>query len=144
MTPQSKALNGGIWRELEENVRDWAYDNDELFVVSGPIFHSSNPKRIGKSTKVAVPDAFFKALLDIEGNKQKSIGFIIPHERSDKHLKEYAVSVDEIERVTGIELFDDLMEDGIESQLESTFDMQRWRVDKSRFNQRVRHWNNQK
>ena len=141
MTPQTAALNAGIWRELEENVRDWAYDNDELYVVSGPIFDSSNPKRIGKSTKVAVPDAFFKALLDIEGSKKKAIGFIIPHEKSDLHLREYAVTVDAIEKLTGIEMFDDLMDDNEEAALEGQFDMQKWRVDKKRFNQRNKHWN---
>ncbi len=144
MTPQTRTLNAGIWRELEENVRDWAYDNDELYIVSGPLFNSSDPKRIGKSTKVAVPDAFYKALLDIEGRKKKAIGFIIPHEKSDLHLKEYAVSVDEIEKLTGIEMFDDLMEDDEEALLEGQYDMQKWRVDKNRFNQRVKHWNNAK
>ena len=145
MTPQLRVLNNGIWRELEENVRDWAYDNDEIYVVSGPLFYDKPKKYIGKSTKVAVPDAFFKAILDIEGNKQKSIGFIIPHEKSEKHLREYAVTIDELERQAGLDLFPDLIiNDTEEEKLESQMNPNQWQVDKKRFNQRVKHWNNQK
>lgn len=145
MTPQIRTLNNGIWRELEENVRDWAYDNDEIYVVSGPLFYGKPSKYIGKSTKVAVPDAFFKAILDIEGSKQKSIGFIIPHEKSDKHLREYAVTIDDIEKETDMDLFPDLiLDDDKEENLESQMNVNQWQIDKKRFNQRVNNWNKQK
>lgn len=145
MTPQLRQLNNGIWRELEENVRDWAYDNDEIYVVSGPLFDGEPRKFIGKSTKVAVPDAFFKAILDIEGSKQKSIGFIIPHEKTDKHIRDFAVTIDEIERVTGYDFFQDLiLDDDREESLESEMNVNQWQIDKKRFNQRVNNWNKQK
>jgi len=145
MTPQIKHFNGGVWRELEENVRDWAYDNDALYIVSGPIFYNDNYKKIGKKNKVAVPDAFYKAILDYEGRKKKSIGFIIPHEKTDKHLREFAVSIDQIEKTIGYDLFDTLIEDNeLEAELEGTADVNRWQFDKKRFNQRVSNWNRQK
>ncbi len=145
MTPQLRTFNGGVWRELEENVRDWAYDNDELYIVSGPIFYKKPDNYIGKSTKVAVPDAFFKAILDIEGNKKKSIGFIIPHEETDKHLREFAVTLDEIEAVTKLDLFADLLTDeSMESELEGQMNVNQWQINRKRFDQRVKHWNNQK
>ena len=99
---------------------------------------------IGKSTKVAVPDAFYKVLLDIEGNKQKAIGFVIPHERTDAHLREFAVTIDEIESITGLDFFDSLMGDDVEEALESKMDVNQWRIDKKRFRQRVDHWNKEK
>ena len=143
MTPQIRHFNNGIWRELEENVRDWAYDNDELYIVSGPIFYGSNPDRIGQN-KVAVPDAFFKAILDIEGSKTKGIGFILPHERSYKHLREYAVSIDDIEKETGLDLYANLMEESEEEKLESQNESFRWNFDKKKYNERVNNWNKQK
>lgn len=143
MTPQLRQFNNGIWRELEENVRDWAYDNDEIYVVSGPIFEDDKPERIGKN-KVAVPDAFFKVVLDNEGSKKKGIAFIMPHASSDKHLREYAVSIDRVEQVTGLDLFADLMGDGIEENIESQMNVNQWQINKKRFNQRVNHWNKQK
>ena len=144
MTPQIRQLNNGIWRELEENVRDWAYDNDEIYVVSGPLFYNDNPKRIGKN-KVAVPDAFFKAILDNEGSKKKSIGFIIPHAKSDKHIREYAISVDELEEKTGLDMFAQVIQDeALEAELESKVEVNKWQINKKRFNQRVNHWNKEK
>lgn len=145
MCPQTRAFNGGIWRELEENVRDWAYDNDEIYVVSGPLFGDNRPQMIGKKSKVAVPDAFFKAVLDIQGNKKKGIGFIIPHEKSDKHLRTYAVTLDDIEKETGLDLYADLITDNtLEEELESKVEVDKWQFDRKRFEQRKKHWNNQK
>ncbi len=145
MTPQLRNFNGGIWRELEENVRDWAYDNDVLYVVSGPIFYDEKYEKIGGSTKVAVPDAFFKAILDLEGKSEKGIGFIIPHKTHVEHLREFAVSIDEIEKQSGLDLFPHLFaSDDNEAALESRFNLNSWQISRSRFDQRVKHWNNQK
>ncbi len=144
MAPQIRQVNNGIWKELEENVRDWAYDNDEIYIVTGPLFYSDNPKRIGDN-RVAVPDAFFKAILDNEGSKKKTIGFIIPHEKSDRHLREYAVSIDELEQKIGIDMYADVItDDSLEESLESSFDVNKWQISKKRFNQRINHWNNEK
>jgi len=145
MTPQLRTFNNGVWRELEENVRDWAYDNDELYIVSGPIFDGKPSRYIGKSTKVAVPDAFFKAVLDIEGSKKKSIAFVLPHEKTADHLRSFAITIDELERKLGYDLFQDLITDDVlEEKLESEMNVNQWQFDKKRFNQRVNHWNKQK
>ena len=145
MAPQLRNFNGGIWRELEENVRDWTYDNDVLYVVSGPIFDDEKYEKIGGSTKVAVPDAFFKAILDLEGRSEKGIGFIIPHDTQVDHLREFAVSIDEIEKQTGLDLYSKLFtSDDNEEALESSFNVNSWQISRSRFDQRVKHWNNQK
>ena len=145
MAPQLRNFNGGIWRELEENVRDWAYDNDVLYIVSGPIFYDDKYQKIGGSTKVAVPDAFFKAVLDLEGKSEKGIGFIIPHDTQSDHLREFAVSIDEIEKQSGLNLYTNLFASTEnEEALESTFNVNSWQISKSRFDQRIKHWNNQK
>lgn len=140
MTPQLRAFNGGIWRELEENVRDWAFDNDELYIVSGPIFTQKPKDYIGKN-RVAVPQEFYKAILDNSGREKKAIGFIMPHKKLTKSIAEYAVSIDEIEHKTGFDFFSDVLE-GNEEQLESSYDMDDWEIDKKRFKQRVNNWNN--
>ncbi len=145
MSPQLRGCNNGIWKELEENVRDWAFDNDELIVVSGPIFYSKNPKKIGKKNKVAVPDAFFKILVDNEGSEKKSIAFVIPNDIEDDPLSEFAVSIDEVEKLTGIDFFYNYDENGFDnSSLESEYNIKQWKVDKKRYKQRVNNWNNQK
>lgn len=142
MSPQVKVFNNGVWKELEENVRDWAFSNGELIVVSGPIFYSKNPKKIGKQTKISVPDAFYKILLDNEGRDKKSIGFIIPHELAVDPLQDFAVSIDEIEKVTGIDFFDNYFEDDTqEEKMESKYNVKSWKVSQKRYKQRINNWN---
>src|SRR5690606_40631182 len=63
-------FNGGVWRELEENVRDWARKNERLFIVTGPVIGNSR-ETIGQN-KVTVPEAFFKVLLDLRSEEHTS------------------------------------------------------------------------
>ncbi|MGB3773654.1 MAG: DNA/RNA non-specific endonuclease, partial [Leeuwenhoekiella sp.] len=53
------------------------------------------------------------------------IGFLFPHEESDRGLQEFVVSVDEIEKLTGIDFFPKL-EDSIENRLEKSSDYKNW------------------
>ncbi len=144
MSPQTRGCNGGIWKELEENVRDWAFSNGELIIVSGPIFYSKNPKKIGKKTKVSIPDAFYKIILDNEGRDKKSIAFIIPNYTEEAPLEDYAVTIDEVEQKTKIDFFPDYFESNqTEAVMESKYNIKSWKISKSRYKQRVNNWNNQ-
>lgn len=117
--PQGHNLNAGDWKELEELCREWASSYGEIFIVCGPIFDSERPKTIGKSKghKVSVPDRFFKVVL-MMGRVPKAIGFIYPNEDTNLDVRDYAVSVDEVERITGIDFYPSLPDD-IESEIES-------------------------
>jgi len=127
MSPQTKELNAGIWNDLEQSVRDWAFDNKEIYITTGPLFYDDSPERIGK-TKVAVPDAFYKAILDYEGNEKKSIGFIIPHQNFNDPLQSFAVSIEELERETGLDFFSDVYKDiEEEEKLESNYNIKKWK-----------------
>ena len=144
MSPQTRACNGGIWKELEENVRDWTFSNGNLIIASGPIFNSRNPKKIGKKTKISVPDSFYKIVLDNEGRDKKSIAFIIPNESSDEPLSDYAVSIDKVEEVTGINFFENYFDTkDTEDKMESSYNIKSWKISSKRFKQRVKSWNNQ-
>ncbi|MEM8523364.1 MAG: DNA/RNA non-specific endonuclease [Bacteroidota bacterium] len=140
ISPQERHFNGGIWRELEENVRDWARKYRKVYVVTGPVLTERRKDRIGKN-KVSVPKSFYKVILDISEPELKGIGFIIPNETSEKPLYEYAVSIDEVEELTGINFFPDLMEEELERKLESKVNSRLWDFDKRRFETRVSVWN---
>ena len=60
MSPQVPMFNRGIWKELEEHVRNRAR-KEKLYVVTGPIF-KSNKGAIGKG-KVAVPGILLQVVL---------------------------------------------------------------------------------
>lgn len=139
MSPQLSVFNGGVWNELENLVRDWAYDNDRLIVVTGPIF-SKNMKKIKNG--VAVPEKYYKVLLDFDTPDKKAIGFILPHEKSEERMDAFAVSVDDVEAETGLNFFSSLLDSTLEEDLEKSFDMSAWPLDESLYRQRVDHWNN--
>jgi len=143
ISPQIREFNNGIWKELEENVRDWTYKAGKLYIISGPIFNDSI-KKIGKGNKIAIPDAFFKVLLDFEDSEKKAIGFIIPNILSTNRIEEYMTTVDEIEKITGFDFFNDMINDEEEERLESSFNKQLWPVSDKRYQLRINIWNNEK
>jgi endonuclease G len=143
MSPQLRNFNMGVWRELEEQVRDWARKYKHLYVVTGPILTQKEVNRIGKKNIVSVPRNYYKIVLDITDPEYKGIGFIIPNEICDEHLTHYAVSIDEIEDITGIDFFPELLSENLETELESNFDVRRWKFSEKRYQLRVRKWNNQ-
>lgn len=117
--PQNHDLNSGDWNELEELCREWADDYGDLYICCGPIFDSAHPKTIGKrgrDIRISVPDRFFKVVL-LMGSKPRAIGFIFPNEGTRRDLRTYAVSVDRVERETGIDFYPSLP-DNVENKVE--------------------------
>lgn len=143
ITPQKKEFNNGIWKELEQNIRNWAWKNNRLYIATGPVLNNSIKEYIGKN-KVAVPKYFYKVILDIDDPERKAIGWVIPNELSTKHLDEYAKTVDEIETLTGIDFFKDLLTDSEEDRLESSIQKDKWKVSTKMYKKRLEVWNNEK
>ena len=118
MSPQLPGFNRGIWKKLEELVRTWAIENKSVYVVTGPIL-AKGLSTIGYN-KIAVPNYYYKVILDYQKPNIKGIGFILPNEPSKSLLQNYAVSIDSVEKVTGIDFFyllKDQEEDLIEKEL---------------------------
>jgi len=140
MSPQLKAFNGGIWRELEENIREWAKKDEELYIVTGPILEEENLEQIGFN-EVTVPKYFYKIILDIKEPEQKAIAFLMPNEKSTEHIKKYAVSIDEIEKRLGINFFADFLPPELETELEKMDDTSNWSFSEAKFRKRLQKWN---
>lgn len=142
MSPQLKEFNGGIWRELEENVRNWAYDNDELYIVTGPILTKGHIIKTIGYNEVSVPDQFYKIILDLKMPEQKAIAFLMPNKKSVAPIKEYVVSIDDIEDLTGINFFADFLTEEQETELEKMTNASKWKFDPKKFKTRIEKWNN--
>lgn len=138
ISPQLHAFNGGVWRELEENTRDWARKFKKLYVVSGPVLTKPGLGQIGFS-KVTVPAYFYKILL--APDQRRAIAFVMPNQRSDKPLMDYAVTIDQVEKITGIDFFPRLLS-GLDEELEASFDKNAWPVNDKRYQLRLPKWNN--
>ena len=120
ISPQSPSFNRGIWRSLEVLVRKWA-SREKLYIATGGIL-VSGLQEIGING-VDVPKHFYKVVYDPDNGKM--IAFVLPNEKGQKSLKEYVVSVDRVERLTGIDFFPQLI-DEIEENLESKINLFNW------------------
>ncbi|MDP5157817.1 MAG: DNA/RNA non-specific endonuclease [Flaviramulus sp.] len=123
ISPQKHDFNSGIWNTLEQKVRYWASKYNGVYVVTGGVL-KGNMKTIGVE-RVAVPNQFFKILIDNNNGKTKMIAFLMSHQNSDKPLYDFVVSVDEVEALTGIDFFPEL-EDAIENKLEASSSFKDW------------------
>lgn len=123
MTPQISDLNGGVWADLENNVRVWAKRSatDTLYVVTGCVVKDSKDfvhDNDGKT--VAVPTSYFKALLRLYNGQYNAIGFYLEHRNyvQKKTDKSIALSIDALEEKVGLDFFVNLPDD-IEAKVEA-------------------------
>lgn len=123
MCPQNGNLNRGDWNEMEQACRRWAKEYGGVYVVCGPILYKGKHKTIGKN-KVVVPEAFFKVVLRT-GENPKAIGFIYKNAEGNRPKGDYVNTVDEVERITGIDFFPSLPDD-VENKVEATADIADW------------------
>lgn len=125
--PQHHNLNRGDWKELEEACRDWAQQEGRIFIVCGPILYRQQHKTIGHEHRITVPEAFFKVILCPESNPPRAIGFIYKNTAGNHPLDSYVNSVDQVERITGIDFFPALP-DEVEDKVEAEYDLSRWKI----------------
>ena len=123
MCPQHPELNRRKWKDLEEKIRDWAITDSAIIIICGPIIEKT-PQKIGKN-KVTVPQKFFKVILSPFTTSPKTIGFLFKNGRSVSPLATYAVSVDSIETLTGMDFFAPLPDD-LENKIESQVNCDQW------------------
>ena len=123
ITPQDPGFNRGIWAKLEGQVRQWAVDDEAVYVVTGPVLIKGLP-RIGYD-RITVPALFYKVILDYTLPEIKGIGFIIPNSGSHEPLQSYAVTIDSVEKLTGTDFFYQLPADQ-QRVFESRVDLNKW------------------
>ena len=121
MSPQNKEFNDGVWNDLENKVRSWALTKGKLYVVTAGVL-TLNMGKIGPDG-VTVPKYFYKVLYD--SKNEKMIAFLIPNENSPKPLSYFVVTVDSVQKLTGIDFFPELP-NSLENSLESKLDISEW------------------
>ena len=124
ISPQLPNFNRGIWKKLEERVRRIAMSGDEVYVATGPYFHQGDRGHIGYPP-IAVPTHFYKALLVRHGNEWQAVAYAIPHMAALKEPNAFMISVDSLERFTGLDFFP-LLPDSLEARVEGRVDRTRW------------------
>jgi endonuclease G, mitochondrial len=138
ISPQLRAFNAGIWRELEELCRDWGRKFGQVYVVTGPVLTLEPKGQIGFS-KVSVPASFYKVV--VAPKQRLAIGFIIPNEMSTRPVMDFACTIDRVEAVTAIDFFPKYLK-GLDEELETSLDKAAWPVNTQRYEKRLKEWNN--
>ena len=126
MCPQNKNLNGGDWRSLEERCRTLAGVYGSVQIVCGPIIGDMKNGTLGEN-KVAIPDAFFKVLMVRVGDEYEGIGFVFENKAGHQDLFNYAMSIDSVESMTGMDFFHQLP-DKVENKMEADYHKEVWMV----------------
>lgn len=119
MTPQIQdGFNGDIWATLEGKVRSWANSSDTLYVVTGCVIDYKDGETVkyaldNNGKKVTVPTAYYKAVLRYM--KSSTFGYSgysacavwLDHKvySSSSISSSYSMSVDDLEKKTGIDFF---------------------------------------
>ena len=128
MQPQYKAFNGSLsgsesykndwspWYRLESQIRSLAgaAATETLYVVKGGTIADDQVMPNKVKGEMLVPKYFFVALLLKNAQGYKAIGFWMEHKGSyDQKLPlgDYAVNIEELQRLTGIDFFCNLPDD---------------------------------
>ena len=122
--PQAPGLNRGAWKDLEENIREWAIRDSALVIICGPLY-TKEPIQYIPETSVAIPDAYFKVVCSPYTDEVRGIAFVFPNAKASKHPREYVVTIDSVEKMTGMDFLSQLP-DEIENQIEQTSNYTQW------------------
>ena len=130
MSPQRPDFNRISWALLEDLLREYIINHPEtqLYVVTGPVLHDRLPKVPRSVNQVSIPEYYYKAVLDL--HHKRAIAFLMPNQLCEYPTESYALSIDSLEKITGIDFFPAL-EDDLEQKLEASFNIQDWRGKKA-------------
>ncbi len=124
ISPQDRDFNAGVWNRLELQVRDWTRRHNELFVVTGGVLEP-DLQEIGVED-VDVPKYYYKIIAKGAPEDPKILAFLFLGRESTKPLRQFAISVDEIEKRTGIDFFEKLPKE-VQERLESRVAVEDWK-----------------
>jgi endonuclease G len=107
IVPQvGKGMNQGIWKVLEDKVRNWAITRGELYIFTGPIYEGGIKNVIGEN-RVAVPSHLYKIAYD--PHRTEAIAFIMPNGKlNTKDLPMFIKTIRAVEEKTGLDFLSTL------------------------------------
>jgi endonuclease G len=122
ITPQLPGFNREGWARIEDHLRAYVMRTENpLLVVTGGVLHDDLPVQERGVNPVSIPEWYYKVAVDPVA--KKGIGFLVPHAEFLKSPDAYAVPVDSIEAVSGLDFYS-LMED--QEEIEKSLDNTHW------------------
>ncbi len=138
MQPQYNKFNAGLWQKMEEDVRNWVRLGDTLYVCKGGTIdnpdyileyinrNSHQPTRVNKD-HIPVPLFFYMALVCRKGDVWQGMAYWVKQyneDHSNDNRRGYAITIDRLEELTGIDFFCNLpddIEDKVEKEIVPSF-----------------------
>lgn len=120
IVPQNQNMNRNIWKKLEEQTRKWVINKNDLYIITGDIscigkcqnetiiisnnvYRNMNTRQI-MTNNVVIPRFMYKILYDPK--TKQMIAFVMPNVELGKDpIKKYVTTVDEVEKITGLDFF---------------------------------------
>lgn len=123
--PQNHQLNSNVWRIMEQTIHHWAKRNKRLIIATGPVL-GNEMKMIGPRHDIAVPKAFYKVVY--APSQGRGIAFMYNNvtDNGKRSLRSHTVSIDYVERVTGLDFFATLTPQ-VQASFESQSDYDLWK-----------------
>lgn len=138
MQPQWQSHNAGLWERIESRVRGWNTSSyrDTLYVVKAATIASVNLNGTTSTgvytqkcnNRLPVPKYFYCALLALKNGQYHAMALWTTHSdnaQSSTTIASCAISIDELERRTGIDFFCNLP-DEIEDAVEADTNFSYW------------------
>ena len=130
MSPQRASFNREKWADLEGMIRGYVFENKKnLYVYTGPVLKTGLKKIKRSINGVSIPEQFFKIVVNYED--MKAIAYIMPQETSNYPVEYFATTIDEVEKLTGIDFLADI-DDEKEAVLENQKDIRHWLPEKQK------------
>jgi endonuclease G len=125
VSPQHPSFNRGLWKRLENKVREWAALNDHMVVISGAVLTSETNPGFDKMNGIDVPKFFYKIILDYQQPEVKAIAFIMPNEKREEEIAEFACTIRKVEELTKINFFPKF-NTAESKEIEEKIDLKKW------------------
>jgi endonuclease G len=125
VAPQTPNLNRGLWKKIENYIRHRIIADHSYYIIAGPLLNDQLPKI--PNTDISVPFYYYKIVLDIEFPEFKAIAFLVPNRKVSGALHQFVVSIDYLERMTGMDFFP-LIESCLQEKLESEINLEQWEL----------------
>lgn len=111
IAPQKPGLNRGPWRELEQRIADlWTARYGEIWVIVGALSDASPHKRtrLGASS-IDVPSRYYMIAVAQDADGVRALAVLLDQNaRRDDFPVHGIVTLDELERATGLDFFPDM------------------------------------
>lgn len=105
VSPQHPRLNQRIWKDLEERLRRQTSQYDTLYIVTGGVLEDSAGYPVIGSG-VSVPELFYKVIAGRKNDAFELDAYVMPNAAENAgSFGAHRVSVDSVERLTGLEFF---------------------------------------